>query len=187
MFHRLMKLTGERGLEFGVKITNTFPVDVKAGELPSQEMYMSGRSLYPLSLALAARLAREFKGKLRISYSGGADIHSVRKLYDAGIWPITMATTILKPGGYQRFHQIAGALADIDYTPWTGVDPARAAALVESIPADGHYRKPMKPIPSRKLEQKVPLIDCFTAPCRDGCPIHQDIPAYLMAGQRRQV
>ena len=180
MFHRLMKLTGERGLEFGVKITNTFPVDVKAGELPSQEMYMSGRSLYPLSLALAARLAREFKGKLRISYSGGADIHSVRKLYDAGIWPITMATTILKPGGYQRFHQVAGALADIDYTPWTGVDPARAAALVESIPADGHYRKPMKPIPSRKLEQKVPLIDCFTAPCRDGCPIHQDIPAYLM-------
>ena len=180
MFHRLMKLTGERGLEFGVKITNTFPVDVKAGELPSQEMYMSGRSLYPLSLALAARLAREFKGKLRISYSGGADIHSVRKLYDAGIWPITMATTILKPGGYQRFHQIAGALADIDYTPWIGVDPARAAALVESIPADGHYRKPMKPIPSRKLEQKVPLIDCFTAPCRDGCPIHQDIPAYLM-------
>ena len=109
-----------------------------------------------------------------------ADIHSVRKLYDAGIWPITMATTILKPGGYQRFHQIAGALADIDYTPWIGVDPARAAALVESIPADGHYRKPMKPIPSRKLEQKVPLIDCFTAPCRDGCPIHQDIPAYLM-------
>ena len=180
MFHRLMKLTGERGLEFGVKITNTFPVDVKAGELPSQEMYMSGRSLYPLSLALAARLAREFKGKLRISYSGGADIHSVRKLYDAGIWPITMATTILKPGGYQRFHQIAGALADIDYTPWIGVDPARAAALVESIPADGHYRKPMKPIPSRKLDQKVPLIDCFTAPCRDGCPIHQDIPAYLM-------
>ena len=71
----------------------------------------------------------------------------MRKLYDAGIWPITMATTILKPGGYQRFHQIAGALADIDYTPWTGVDPARAAALVESIPADGHYRKPMKPIP----------------------------------------
>ena len=35
MFHRLMQRTGERGLEFGVKITNTFPVDVAAGELPS--------------------------------------------------------------------------------------------------------------------------------------------------------
>ena len=180
MFHRLMQRTGERGLEFGVKITNTFPVDVAAGELPSEEMYMSGRSLYPLSLSLAARLAREFKGKLRISYSGGADVHSVRALFDAGIWPITMATTVLKPGGYQRFSQIGRALLDISYAPWEGVDAARAAALAEGIPADGHYQKPMKPIPSRKLDKKVPLIDCFSAPCRSGCPIEQDIPAYLM-------
>ena len=180
MFHRLMQRTGERGLEFGVKITNTFPVDVAAGELPSEEMYMSGRSLYPLSLSLAARLAKEFKGKLRISYSGGADIHSVRALFDAGIWPITMATTILKPGGYQRFSQIGQALADISYEPWEGVDAAGAAALAEMPSADGHYQKPMKPIPSRKLDKKVPLIDCFSAPCRSGCPIEQDIPAYLM-------
>ena len=171
MFHRLMQRTGERGLEFGVKITNTFPVDVAAGELPSEEMYMSGRSLYPLSLSLAARLAREFKGKLRISYSGGADIHSVRALFDAGIWPITMATTVLKPGGYQRFSQIGRALLDISYAPWEGVDAARAAALAEGIPADGHYQKPMKPIPSRKLDKKVPLIDCFSAPCRSGVDV----------------
>ena len=180
MLRRLMKLAEERGLAFGVKLTNTFPVDVKAGELPSGEMYMSGRSLYPLSLALAARLTEEFQGGLRISYSGGADVHNIRALYEAGIWPVTMATTVLKPGGYQRFAQIAGVLSDIAYAPWTGVDPARTAALAEAVPADGHYRKPMKPLPSRKLDQKVPLIDCFTAPCRDGCPIHQDIPAYLM-------
>lgn len=53
MLQRLIKLSGEMGLEFGVKITNTFPVDVKAGELPSEEMYMSGKSLYPLSISLA--------------------------------------------------------------------------------------------------------------------------------------
>ena len=57
MFKRLMKLAEEMKLEFGVKITNTFPVDVKAGELPSEEMYMSGKSLYPLSIALAAKLS----------------------------------------------------------------------------------------------------------------------------------
>ena len=180
MFHRLMKLTGERGLEFGVKITNTFPVDVKAGELPSEEMYMSGRSLYPLSLSLAGMLSKEFKGKLRISYSGGADIHSIKKLFEAGIWPITMATTVLKPGGYQRFSQIGKELMDISYEPWTGVDVAKAQALVQEFVTDAHYQKPMKPIPSRKMDKKVPLIDCFEAPCRNGCPIEQDIPAYLM-------
>ena len=180
MFHRLMKLTGERELEFGVKLTNTFPVDVTASELPSEEMYMSGRSLYPLSLALAAKLAKEFKGKLRISYSGGADIHSIRALVEAGIWPVTMATTMLKPGGYQRLSQIGRELMDLPCTPWEGVDAARAAALAEAAVSDPYYHKPMKPIPSRKSEQKVPLIDCFSAPCRGGCPIEQDIPAYLM-------
>jgi len=181
MFRRLQALCDEKSLAFGVKITNTFPVDVAAGELPSEEMYMSGRSLYPLSLSLAGMLAREFDGKLRISYSGGADAASIRGLFDAGIWPITMATTVLKPGGYQRFSQISGLLSGIEYGPWNGVDPAKVSALVEAIPGDGHWTKPVKPIPSRKTDKKVPLIDCFQAPCRSGCPIGQDIPAYLMA------
>ena len=180
MFQRLMKLTAERGLEFGVKLTNTFPVDVKAGELPSEEMYMSGRSLYPLSLSLAGKLAREFGGKLRISYSGGADYYNIKDLFNAGIWPITMATTVLKSGGYQRFSQIGNLLMDIDYGPWAGVDPAKVEGMVTAFASDNHYQKPMKPIPSRKTDQKVPLIDCFSAPCRNGCPIEQDIPAYLM-------
>ena len=42
MFHRLQALADQHGLEFGLKLSNTFPVDVKAGELPSEEMYMAG-------------------------------------------------------------------------------------------------------------------------------------------------
>lgn len=34
MLQRLMKLCDEKGLEFGVKLTNTFPVDVRRNELP---------------------------------------------------------------------------------------------------------------------------------------------------------
>lgn len=181
MFRRLTELTKARGLDFGVKITNTFPVDVAAGELPSEEMYMSGRSLYPLSLSLAEMLAREFEGQLRISYSGGADAFTIKALIEAGIWPVTMATTLLKPGGYQRMSQIAGLLKDIPYEAWNGVNLDKAAAMAAAIPGDPHLQKPVKPIPSRKTNQKVPLIDCFQAPCRSGCPIAQDIPAYLMA------
>ena len=77
MLERLMKLSSDLNLEFGVKITNTFPVDVKANELPSEEMYMSGKALFPLSIALAAKLSREFDGKLRIAYSGGADAFNI--------------------------------------------------------------------------------------------------------------
>ncbi len=40
---------------------------------------MSGKSLYPLSITLAAKLAKEFDGKLRISFSGGADYHNIKQ------------------------------------------------------------------------------------------------------------
>ncbi len=181
MFHRLIQLTQENGVEFGIKLTNTFPVDVKAKELPSEEMYMSGRSLFPLTIHLAAKITEEFGGKLRISYSGGADIFNIRDLYDAGIWPITMATTILKPGGYQRMSQIAGEFTNIGSAPFTGVDLAKVKALDENAAVNSHYRKPIKPLPNRKTDKQLPLIDCFQAPCREGCPIGQDIPGYLMA------
>ncbi|MEE0610566.1 MAG: putative selenate reductase subunit YgfK, partial [Oscillospiraceae bacterium] len=48
MFERLQKLADKEGLEFGLKLSNTFPVDTTRGELPNDEMYMSGRSLFPL-------------------------------------------------------------------------------------------------------------------------------------------
>ena len=179
MFRHLIALCAEKGVEFGIKLTNTFPVDVAANELPSEEMYMSGRSLYPLTLSLAGKLSHEFDGKLRISYSGGADIFNMKALIGCNIWPVTMVTTLLKSGGYNRLHQIAGDLAPSSEA-FTGVDVAKLDALLDQLFADTHYQKPMKPIPSRKMDKKVPLIDCFTAPCREGCPIHQDIPAYLM-------
>ncbi|NBI68449.1 hypothetical protein D1646_16940 [Pseudoflavonifractor sp. 60] len=172
MFRRLQELAAGHGVEFGVKLTNTFPVDVAAGELPSEEMYMSGRSLFPLSITLASRLSQEFEGQLRVSYSGGADLHSVKALDQAGIWPITVATTLLKLGGYQRFRQLGWEPDSLGGGSWTGVDPKAAAALAQGVFEDNYYRKPIKAAPSRKLEEKVPLTSCFTAPCRGGCPIH---------------
>ena len=59
---------------------------------------MSGKSLYPLSISVAAKLAKDFDGKLRISYSGGADYYNIKDIVEAGIWPVTVATTLLKPG-----------------------------------------------------------------------------------------
>ena len=181
MFHRLQALCDERGLEFGLKLTNTFPVDVTRSELPSEEMYMSGRALYPLTVTLAGRIAREFDGRLRTSYSGGADALNIRGLVGAGIWPVTMATNILKPGGYDRLAQVAQALEGAGYEPFSGVDPDAVDALVAAVPTDARLQHGLKPTPERHVEGALPLLDCFTAPCADDCPIHQDIPGYLRA------
>lgn len=179
MFHRLQALADREGLEFGLKLSNTFPVDVKAGELPSEEMYMAGKSLFPLTTTMAAMMAKEFGGKLRLSYAGGADAFNIDKLFACGIWPITMATTELKPGGYQRFTQIGDKLDALDFKPFTGVDVVGIEALSLAARSDKYHVKAIKPLLRRKLYDKVPLLDCFTAPCKGGCPIHQDIPEYI--------
>jgi NADPH-dependent glutamate synthase beta subunit-like oxidoreductase len=239
MLKRLMALAQEKDLEFGVKLTNTFPVDVTQGELPSAEMYMSGKSLYPLTVSLASELSADFGGRLRISYSGGADVFNVGGIVDVGIWPVTVASTLLKAGGYERLRQLAEAtclhtqatsggsgdaanqtapipLAAVPGGPtggthgarvtqdapdsapspkapvalegyphtFSGVDAPKLAALAARAVADPRHTKAVKPLPGRKSPRKVPLTDCFMAPCHEGCPIHQDIPAYLEAAGR---
>ena len=179
MFRRLLKLAAENGVSFGLKLSNTCPVDVKAGELPSEEMYMSGKSLYLLTIEMAARMAEEFDGKLRLSFSGGADAFNIKALFRAGIWPITVATTILKPGGYDRFRELGQEISRCAFKPFSGVNAAAVRALSDKAVQDVHHRKPIKPLPSRKSREQVPLLSCFTAPCQGGCPIHQDIPEYL--------
>ncbi|MGL6291875.1 MAG: putative selenate reductase subunit YgfK, partial [Eubacterium aggregans] len=44
----------------------------------------------------------------------------------------------------------------------------------------------IKPLPSRKIDKKVPLVDCFIVHCTETCPISQDIPEYVaLVGQGR--
>ena len=178
MLQRLQELAKGLNLNFGVKITNTFPVDVKNNELPSQEMYMSGKSLFALSMSVAKMLTRDFNGSLRISFSGGADFFNIERIVEAGIWPVTMATTLLKTGGYLRFIQMAELLEKNLAKPWEKVDLSLVEKMIADAKKDKHMVKPVKPLPNRKSEKKVPLVDCFTMPCRDRCPIHQDITSY---------
>ena len=179
MFERLQALADSRGLEFGLKLSNTFPVDTTRNELPGTEMYMSGRSLFPLTIEMCSRISRQFNGKMRISFAGGAEFFNCDKLFAAGIWPITVATTILKPGGYNRLAQMVEKTEKLPYHAFNGTDSAAISDMSAASHSDFHHLKPIKPLPARKSEDKVPLIDCFTAPCKGGCPIHQDIPEYM--------
>lgn len=179
MFKRLMKLSEDNSLEFGLKLSNTFPVDVDSNQLPSEEMYMSGKALFPLTIEMASRISREFGGKLRLSFSGGAEYFNIDKLFEAGIWPITVATTILKPGGYMRFKQLVSKLESCEYKDFDKVCVEKVSKLSCECRSDVHHVKALKPHKSRKTEEKVPLMDCFFAPCQGGCPIGQDIPEYI--------
>ena len=72
------------------------------------------------------------------------------------------------------------------YKEFTAVDVAALDRIADGLGDAPRNRKSAKPLPPRKLAEKVPLFDCFTNPCQGGCPIHQDIPAYVtLAGEGR--
>ena len=117
---------------------------------------MSGRSLFPLTIEMCNRISRQFGGKMRISFAGGADYFNCDKLFAAGIWPITVATTILKSGGYNRLHQMVEKVEPMAYRPFSGTDTQAICQLSAASHTDVHHVKPIKPLPSRKSDKQVP-------------------------------
>ncbi|OAN10974.1 putative selenate reductase subunit YgfK [Photobacterium jeanii] len=179
MLHRLVDLGKDKGIGFGVKLTNTLGTLNKKGRLPDKEMYMSGRALFPLSINVALELSREFNGTLPISYSGGASKFNIREIFEAGIRPITMATDLLKPGGYLRLSDCAKELEGSDEWGMGKVDLVKLEALaVKSLDAD-YVQKQWRGPEEISVKKAVPLTDCYVAPCVTACPISQDIPEYI--------
>jgi putative selenate reductase len=188
MLHRLVDLAKKEGKGFGVKLTNTLGSVNDQGVLPGGEMYMSGRALLPISTTVGLKLSKEFDGKLPISYSGGANAFTIKALFESGIRPITLATDMLKPGGYTRMKQLVEILETSDAWEMDGIDVKKLEKLSEDA-RDGKYavtEKDFRGTDTVKIGEKLPLFDCYVAPCQTACPIHQDVPEYVqLVGQGR--
>ncbi|WP_076411715.1 putative selenate reductase subunit YgfK [Shewanella sp. UCD-KL12] len=186
MLHRLRALGAEKGIGFGVKLTNTLGTLNKKGRLPDKEMYMSGRALFPLSINVALELSREFDGELPISYSGGASKFNIQEIFETGIRPITMATDLLKPGGYLRLADCAEALENSPAWEMNKVDLVKLEALAEKSLVADYTQKEWRGPEEITVEKALPISDCSVAPCVTACPISQDIPEYIrLMGEKK--
>jgi putative selenate reductase len=185
LVHSLQQTAAQQHLSFGVKLSNTLPNTNGRGVLPGGEMYMSGRALYPITMNLFHKLDVEFKGDLKVSYSAGADALNVTTLLACGALPVTVASDLLKPGGYARLGQYLenltadmrrlGAASLAELSKDRSANTARAAA--ESL-INAHYKKEYAPYGLPKVSSALELFDCVTAPCMEPCAVHQDVPAY---------
>ncbi len=186
MLSRLKELAGKQGRFFGVKLTNTLGSVNFKGKLPGGEMYMSGRALFPLSINLAAKISTEFHGDMPISFSGGITEHNVLDVFATGIKPVTLATEMLKPGGYIRMAAIATKLETAPGWETDKIDVATLQALAEKALSAGYSQKHFRGSAQASIKSPLPLFDCAAAPCKTACPISQDIPEYIrLAGQKR--
>ena len=185
LIQELKRVAAERGLTFGAKLSNTLAMANHRGELPGDEMYMSGRALYPVTMNLFHKLAVQFNGDLNVSYSAGADALNVSTILAAGARPITAASDLLKPGGYSRMVQWlenlgaemkkrgASSLDDLAQDRLAHLERAAVAALTEP-----GYQKSSFAHGLPKVESGLDPFDCIAAPCVEQCAVCQDVPEY---------
>ncbi len=185
LIRNLQKFAESHGKHFGIKLSNTLANKNISNVLPGEERYMSGRALFPITINLAYRLASELDGKIDISYCGGASVLNVRDILNTGIYPVTITTDALKPGGYLRFYQIACELENAQVASGTQsavperVLVDRLGELALRSLQDEKYKKKSGKTRSIKVDSKLGFFDCIIAPCVTTCPIHQDIPDYI--------
>jgi putative selenate reductase len=189
MLRELRQVAEDRGLVFGVKLSNTLEVVNHRTVFAEQEkmMYLSGRPLHALTVNLAATLAEEFKGALPISFAGGADAFNVVKLLEGGISTITSCSDLLRSGGYTRMLQytenVREALAARGARTLQDLAAGRALenlkAYAGDVLKDRQWRKDTFRRERTKTARALGLFDCIEAPCVDECPINQKVPQYM--------
>ena len=186
MLQRLLDTAEQERLEFGVKLTNTLGAKNTLDRLPGDEFYMSGRALFPLTIHVAAMLSEAFDGKLHISYSGGVSQLNVQELFELGIRPITVATDLLKPGGYLRMKEMAQLLESVEGPSNGRISATGLRQLASDVLENEIYRKDWRGTDRVTIKKALPLFDCYAAPCVSACPIHQDVPEYIrLIGEER--
>ncbi len=194
----LKRVAAACGLVFGVKLSNTLAMANHRDVLPGEEVYMSGRALYPITMALFRELSAEFEEAspagsgpgLNVSYSGGADALNVTTILSCGALPVTAVSDLLKPGGYSRLLQylenLESGMVDREVRSLEELALDRRSHLEEATRAlehdlngqAGRYRKGYHPRELPKVESGLGLFDCVAAPCRDRCAVFQDVPEY---------
>ncbi len=185
LIRSLLSAAAGRGLTFGVKLSNTLAMSNHKGLLPGEEMYMSGRALYPITLNLFRKLARDLGESLPVSYSAGADAFNIVTLLSCRARPVTAVSDLLKPGGYGRLGQYLEELegemrrrgvASLDELALHWQDNLEEAA--DEALENPRYKKSYFPYGLPKVTSPLGLFDCITAPCVEACPVGQDVPTY---------
>lgn len=185
LINMLRKVADQQKLIFGIKLTNTLAMANDKGALPGHEMYMSGRPLYPIAMNLYHKIMQEFDGELNISYSAGADAWNLTEILSSGARTVTVASDLLKPGGYSRFVQYlenlefemkkrgVKSLEEFASNKMAHLQQAAAESLTHH-----RYKKSYHPFDLPKVASRLEMFDCITAPCMEQCPVCQDIPEY---------
>ena len=201
LLHRLTSFGKATGVDFSVKLCNTLPVVNRRPEFTTDEAtaYLSGRPLHALAVELARRLTDGTRGRLAISFAGGADAFNTPALLAAGLRPVTTCSDLLRPGGYLRLRQYLREIdAALDRSGAVDLDDHIRRVAGSTAPTDDaarvnliRYSESVRSDPSlarstfrrehTKTARSLEFFDCIEAPCTDACAVDQRVPSYMRA------
>jgi putative selenate reductase len=147
LIRSLRDFAAEHGRTFGIKLTNTLMVGNHLRRLPGDEMYLSGAPLHVLAIALLDRLVEALPGVLGIgpdggpvpvSFSAGIDRDNTATAVGLGLTPVTVCTTLLKPGGYGNLSSMLNALTGAMKEAGCSTIPSWVAAQDGAAREAGH-------------------------------------------------
>jgi len=178
---RLVERARGLGREFRLKLSNTLVVRNHRPVFPPSErvMYLSGRPLHVITLALVARL-RQARPDVPLSFSAGVDSRNFADCVALGLAPVTVCSDLLKAGGYGRLPRYLESLEQRmrelgvssvgEYVVKACGMGENTAVIVARATADPRYRRPALS-PPRKIGRQLALFDCINCDkCLPTCP-----------------
>jgi putative selenate reductase len=99
---RLEPLAKERGLNIGVKFSNTLELVNKINYFSDEVMYMSGPPLHVIAMSLVEEWRKKVGNRFPITFAAGIDRDNFPDAMALGLTPITVCTDLLKTRGYAR-------------------------------------------------------------------------------------
>lgn len=99
---RLEPLAKERGLQVGVKFSNTLELVNQQKFFSDETMYMSGPPLHVIAMTLVEEWRKRVGNRFPITFAAGIDRENFPDAMALGLTPITVCTDLLKTRGYAR-------------------------------------------------------------------------------------
>ena len=183
----LREAAGRRGLTFGIKLSNTLPVHNHRAILPGDEIYMSGRALYPLAVHLFHTLACDFPDGLNIPFRAvrmrsmwapfclrrpagyrGLGSAQARRLCPPCLQYLERPRSLM----HEREPQASMRLARNEQIRQPRLVQRRTRSRIRAI------KDTVLRIDLPKVDSGLALFDCITAPCVEPCAVRQDVPEY---------
>lgn len=184
---KLQRAADIKAVFFGLKLTNSLESNNfrQVFGNDQQQMSMSGKSLHPLAVSLAATIREDFPN-IDISFSAGPDCFNVPILLACNLSPVTVSSDLLKPGGYGRLQQYTKILKEklvrkhlsqvrqlIDENLRKQLQQY-SRQVIEQI----RLKKPLRE-PTIKTLKPLGYFDCIHASCMCTCPGNQNILEYM--------